>query len=339
MPSSAWGVPVHASTCAEHPAPGVQQRVDVGWRVPEFPLDRARGADFFAQIHENLAAVEACGFASAWVADHFMPAAEWQAIGTDSIECWTTIAYLAGVFPNLAWGSIVACQSYRNPALLAKMVANLCALAPGRIVLGIGAGWREREYRAYGYRFPPASARIRQLEESIEIARRLWTVPGPTTYRGNFYQIHEAHLQPKPDPLPAVMIGGGGERLTLRVVAKHADWYNLPACSLDAYRRKLAVLERHCAAVGRAFGTIRKTWACECVALAASRAAAERIAAASPFFDPESAVVGTPDDVAASLSRWVAAGVTHFQLRFADFPGIAGVRLFAEEVLPRLRGS
>jgi len=155
--------------------------------VPEFPRENTRGVDFIAQLHENLAVGEASGFASAWVADHFMPAATWQDAETDSIECWTTIAYLAGIYPGLVWRPIGSCQSYRNPALLAKMVANLCTLAPGRIALGIGAGWKKSEYRAYGYDFPQTSIRIRQLEESVEILTRLWAVPGPVTYRGAFY--------------------------------------------------------------------------------------------------------------------------------------------------------
>ena len=286
---------------------------------------------------ENLAAVQEGQFASAWVADHVVPWAAWQDPETDTIDCWTTLSYLAARYQELTWGTIVLCQSYRNPALLAKMVAMLCTLAPGRVVFGIGAGWKEVEYRACGYDFPSAATRIGQLEEAVEIARHLWTTPGPVTFEGRYYAIRDAHLQPKPDPLPPIMIGGGGERLTLRVVARHADWYNLAGVSLDTYRHKLQVLARHCAQVGRDPDTIRKTWASDCVAVAASRAAARRMAEASPFYKPDSAIVGTPDDVAAGLTRWVEAGVSYFQLRFADFPHPDGVRLFAEDVLPRFR--
>jgi alkanesulfonate monooxygenase SsuD/methylene tetrahydromethanopterin reductase-like flavin-dependent oxidoreductase (luciferase family) len=316
----------------------VGQGVEFGWRVPDFPVDGTRGRAFAEQIDENLAAAEEDGFASAWVADHFVPWAKWQDQETDTIECLTTVAYLAATYRRLTWGTIVLCQSYRNPALLAKMVANLCLLAPGRVVFGIGAGWKDDEYRAYGYPFPPAAVRIGQLEDTVEIARRLWTAPGPATYEGQHYQIHDALLQPKPDPLPPVMIGGGGERLTLRVVARLADWYNLPGGSLGLYRRKLAALAGHCATVGRDPASIRLTWASECVAVAASRVEAQRLAEASPFYSPESALVGTPDDVAASLSSWTEAGVSHFQLRFADFPNTAGLRLFTREVLPRFDG-
>jgi len=315
----------------------VDGRICFGWRVPDFPVDGvSRGQQFIDQIHQNLAAAQEGRFASAWVADHVVPWATWQDQETDTVECWTTLTYLAATYRDLDWGTIVLCQSYRNPALLAKMAANLCSLAPGRLIFGIGAGWKDDEYRAYGYDFPSAATRIGQLEDTVEIARRLWTQPGPVSYTGHHYTIQDARLQPKPDPLPPVMIGGGGERLTLRVVARLADWYNLPGGTLETYQHKLRVLAEHCAVVGRDPASIRNSWACECVAVAADSAEARRLAEASPFYNPESAIVGTPDEVATALRRWTTeAGVTHFQLRFADFPRTDGVRLFAREVLPR----
>src|SRR3712207_2646597 len=115
--------------------------IQFGWRVPDFPIDgSSSGQRFIDQIHSNLE-VASEHFASAWVADHVVPWASWQAVETDTVECWTTTAFLAATYPRLTWGTIVLCQSYRNPALLAKMVAGLCSLAPGRFVFGIGAGW------------------------------------------------------------------------------------------------------------------------------------------------------------------------------------------------------
>jgi alkanesulfonate monooxygenase SsuD/methylene tetrahydromethanopterin reductase-like flavin-dependent oxidoreductase (luciferase family) len=313
--------------------------VEFGWRVPDFPTDGiSRGGVFPEQIERNLVAARGAGLTSAWVADHVVPWAEWQDAETDTIECWTALSFLAGAHRDLTWGTIVLCQSYRNPALLAKMVAQLCSLAPGRVVFGIGAGWKADEYRAYGYPFPAPAVRIAQLEDTVEIARRLWTTPGPVSYQGRHYAIEAARLQPKPNPLPPVMIGGGGEQLTLRVVAKHADWYNLPGGTLENYRHKLEVLARHCSAVGRDPATIRKTWACECVAVAGNHAEAERMAQGSPFYNPETALVGTPDEVAQSLGRWVEAGVSLFQLRFADFPRTDALELFGREVRPRFGG-
>ncbi len=304
-----------------------------GWRVPAFPVDGSRGSTFIEQITRTLDQVQG-QFDSAWVADHFIPWASFEADETDTLECWTSIAYLAGAFPELDFGSIVLCQSYRNPALLAKMGATLQALTGGRFILGIGAGWKEDEYLAYGYEYPKASVRIAQLEEAVHIIHRMWTET-PADFEGEYYAIEDAYCEPKPDPRPPIMIGGGGERLTLRVVAKHADWWNFPGGSVENYAHKLDVLRSHCDAVGRDYDEIAKTWAGEFVAVAESAAEARQIADASPFND--GGIVGTPDQVAEQLRAFTDLGVEYFILRFADFPNPAGARLFAEEVTPRFQ--
>ncbi|HYN87268.1 MAG TPA: LLM class flavin-dependent oxidoreductase, partial [Ardenticatenaceae bacterium] len=159
------------------------------------------------------------------------------------------------------------------------------------------------------------------------------------TFEGRYYQVRDAHLNPKPDPLPPIMIGGGGEQLTLRVVARHADWYNLPGGSLATYRRKLEVLREHCAAIGTDYDRIVKSWSCDCVAIASTPAEAQRLADASAFCRGDGGLIGTPDQIAAQLAEWIAAGVSHFQLRFVDFPRLDGIRLFAREVAPRFRSA
>jgi alkanesulfonate monooxygenase SsuD/methylene tetrahydromethanopterin reductase-like flavin-dependent oxidoreductase (luciferase family) len=308
------------------------QRVEFGWKAPEFPAD---GSDFAAMIRQTQETLDlvAGRFDAAWITDHVLPWARWQAVATPVIECWTTLTFLASRYPQLRWGTLVLCQSYRNPALLAKMVANLCALIPGRVVFGIGAGWKEDEYHAYNWEFPPPSVRIRQLEETVEIAKRLWTADD-VTYEGAHYQVEHAYLNPKPDPLPPIMIGGGGEQRTLRVVERHADWWN-GGGKRETYAHKLEVLRGHCAAVGREYSAIRKTWQCECVAVAPTGAMAERLAAASPFYtERDGALVGMPAEVVAQIEAWAALGVSHLQLRFADFPQTDGIRLFIDGVLP-----
>jgi alkanesulfonate monooxygenase SsuD/methylene tetrahydromethanopterin reductase-like flavin-dependent oxidoreductase (luciferase family) len=307
--------------------------MEFGWKVPEFPAD---GSDNAAMIRQTFATLDlvADRFDAAWVTDHVLPWARWQAVETPVIECWTTLTFLASRYPNLPWGTIVLCQSYRNPALLAKMVANLCAFIPGKVIFGIGAGWKDDEYRAYNWEFPKPSVRIRQLEEAVEIAKRLWTADN-VTYEGQYYSVHDAYLNPKPDPLPPIMIGGGGEQLTLRVVAKHADWWN-GGGTREIYAHKLDVLRGHSEAVGRDFNEIKKTWQCECVAVARTQEDAERMAAASPFYAaPESALVGTPEQVVAQIRQWAALGVSQMQIRFADFPRTDGIRLFLDEVMPQ----
>ena len=308
--------------------------IEFGWRVPDFPTDGSDSPTFLRQITATLDLIHG-RLDSAWVADHVVPWARWQAVETPTVECWTTLTFLAARYPELQWGQIVLCQSYRNPALLAKMVANLCAFLPGKVIFGIGAGWKEDEYRAYNWEFPAPAVRIRQLEETVEIARRLWTADD-VTYTGRHYQVRNAYLNPKPDPLPPVMIGGGGEQLTLRVVARHADWWNLAGGTRENYVRKLGILRQHCEQVGRDYETIRKTWSSDVVAVAPTEAEARRLAEASRFYNG-AGLIGTPAQVVEQLQGWVQTGVTHFQLRFADFPRPDGIQRFMDEVLPHFR--
>ncbi|MDQ6833981.1 MAG: LLM class flavin-dependent oxidoreductase, partial [Chloroflexota bacterium] len=161
------------------------ERMEFGWKAPEFPADGSDNAAMTRQTLETLDLI-ADRFAAAWVTDHVLPWADWQAVETPVTECWTTLTFLASRYPQLSWGTVVMCQSYRNPALLAKMVANLCAYIPGKVIFGIGAGWKEDEYRAYNWEFPRPAVRITQLEETVEIAKRLWTADN-VTYQGTYY--------------------------------------------------------------------------------------------------------------------------------------------------------
>jgi alkanesulfonate monooxygenase SsuD/methylene tetrahydromethanopterin reductase-like flavin-dependent oxidoreductase (luciferase family) len=310
----------------------MQSKVHFGWRVPGFPVDGSRGQAFADQITGTLEAIRG-RFASAWVADHFVPWARFQDPLTDTHECWTTLAYLAGRFPEFNFGTIVLSQSYRSPALLAKMSATLQTVTGGRLILGIGAGWKRDEYLAYGYDYPENATRIYQLGEAAQIIRQMWTQPR-ATFHGRYYHIDEAICEPKPDPLPPLMIGGGGKQLTLRVVARYADWWNFPGGTYENYTDLLDTLRGHCETVGRDYDSIVKTWGLDCVAIARTHQAALEIAQASPFYDPETSLVGTPAEVSAFLRRFVDLDVRHIILRFADFPRTEGVRLFAEEVIP-----
>lgn len=309
------------------------QEIGFGWHSPSFPVDGSDAPAFAQQVRAALAKVQG-SYDSVWVDDHFVPWAKWQPNDTPYVECMTTIATLAAEFPALKFGSSVLCQSYRNPALVAKMAANLQWWTGGRFLFGIGAGWLEEEYRAYGYDFPRPAVRIAQLEEAVEIVRRMWTEQ-QVTYRGEHYQVEDAWCEPKPDPIPPILIGGGGEQLTLRVVAKHADWWNLPGGDLATYTRKLDVLKRHCDAVGRDYDSILKTWAAESVAVAPDEASARRLSAASPY--QNGPIVGTPEQVADALRQYVDAGVGYFFVRTVDFPSLDGIELFAEEVMPLLK--
>jgi alkanesulfonate monooxygenase SsuD/methylene tetrahydromethanopterin reductase-like flavin-dependent oxidoreductase (luciferase family) len=306
-----------------------------GWHMPSFPVDGSSGPAFIDQIHHTLDRIQP-HFDSVWVDDHMMPWAEWQSNDTPYLECLTTIAYFAAAYPGLKFGATVLCQSYRNPGLLAKMAANLQLLTRGRFLFGIGAGWMEEEYQAYNFDFPKAPVRIAQLEEAIQIVRKLWT-ESPASFEGSYYRIQNAYCEPRPDPAPPLLIGGGGERLTLRVVAKYADWWNISGGTYDNYAHKLKVLRQHCAAVGRDYDEIVKTWSAEAIAVAETEAEAGRIAAASPY--NEDSITGTPAQVAQQLQAFVDLGVKYFIVRLLDFPNTEGIEMFAREVMPRLSAS
>lgn len=309
--------------------------VKFGFRVPDFPVDGTTGGVFVDQFVETLNVLRG-QFHSAWVADHFVPWAAFQDPTTDTYECWTTLCYLAGLFKDFTFGSIVLSQSYRNPALVAKMASTLQAVSGGRYVLGIGAGWKQDEYLAYGYDYPAPATRIHQLDEAVQIIRMMWTQQR-STFHGRYYHIDDAICEPKPYPAIPVMIGGGGKQLTLRVVAKHADWWNFPGGTLANYTGLLGVLRGHCETVGRNYDSIVKTWANETVAVAPTHDAAVQMAQASPYYNPDVALAGTPDEVAAQLQAFIDVGVEHFILRFADFPRNNSAALFVQEVLPRFR--
>ena len=193
------------------------------------------------------------GFTTLWVEDHLQ-------LGETAIhECLTTLSYFAGEFPQFRVGALVLCQSYRNPALTAKMAANLQLLSGGRFILGLGAGWKEDEYHAYGYPFPDTKTRLEELEEAAIIVKAMWS-SRPATFVGKHYSIRDAYCEPQPNPSIPLLIGGGGEEKTLAIVARRADWWNFNACTVEEYTRKLAILKSHCARVGRDPSEIKLTY-------------------------------------------------------------------------------
>ena len=309
--------------------------IQFGWRTPDFPVDGSSTKAFSDQHYAILDEIQD-KFDSVWVADHFQPWMSSMDQTVDTFECLTTLIYLCAQYPGLKFGTIVMSQSYRPPALLAKMASVLQILSDGRFILGIGAGWKEDEYRSYGYDYPSAKVRIQQLDEAVQIIRGMLTQP-KTTFNGKYYHVNEAICEPKPDPIPPIMIGGAGRKFTLKVVAKHADWWNGVGMSPEEYKEALDVLAEHCRAVGRNPVSIVKTFSTECVSVAHTYEEALQKAKASRFYNAKSGIIGTPHDVAARINEYIHLGVEHFILRFADFPELGGIRLFTDEVLPRYR--
>jgi F420-dependent oxidoreductase-like protein len=274
-----------------------------------------------------------------WVYDHFhnVPRPAHEAV----FECWTTIAAISQRTSRIRLGQMVGCNSYRNPGLLAKITSNIDVMSGGRLDGGIGAGWYENEYRAYGYDFPKPKDRIGMLDETVQIVRSMWT-EAETTFSGKHYQLRRAQCDPKPlqRPHPPIWIGGGGEQLTLRVVARHADCSNFGG-NPEEFARKCEVLKSHCSSVGRDYDEIRKTWSPE---VFVRETEAEIVAAGSRGlrnepFDAWRAgnLVGTPDQVAEKIRSYVALGCTGFIPWNADYPDTQTLELVAKYVIPEFR--
>jgi len=189
------------------------------------------------------------GWDAACVTDHFMPNTT-DRVG-DMLECWTALAALATTTRRMRIGTIVAGNTYRHPAVLAKMAANIDIISGGRLICGMGAGWQENEHRAYGIEFYTVRERLDRLDEACHVLKALWTEP-KSSFKGRYYQLEDAPLQPKPvqRPHPELLIGGGGEKVTLRVAARHADHWNTWG-GPETLARKGRILDEHCAAIGR----------------------------------------------------------------------------------------
>ena len=261
------------------------------------------------------------------------------------LECWTTLSALSTLTKKIRLGTLVTCNSFRNPALLAKIAATLDNISNGRLELGIGAGVQKNEHDAYGVPFLSAKERVERLSEAVEIIKKLWT-ENEVSYNGKHYLLNNAVCEPKPlqNPHPPIVIGGGGEKLTLKVTARHADrydWGYLP--SFEHYNSKLKVLEKHCETVGRKVSDIEKScWPAGQIFIRADRKELEaqvirwvpKGVSLEKFMKTN--FVGTPENCIKQLQQYMNLGVTQFMLFFGDLPDLKGLRLFAEKVVQKI---
>jgi F420-dependent oxidoreductase-like protein len=313
-------------------------RVDFGLQIePQYGFS-------YECIRGIAAESEKLGFESLWVSDHFFLSPE--SAGTPCLECWTTLAALARDTSRLRLGAMVASQSYRNPALVAKIAASIDNLSGGRLNFGVGAGWKEVEYRAYGYPFPSPDTRIRQLNDSLEIARRMWTEER-ASYEGKYYKVREALCDPKPvqKPYPPIWIGGTGS-FTLKISARHADAVNFAwTIPVEQIRVKIEEFRGYCEARGRDYSGIRKS-AGLMITMAEDEGAVKAklidrgARSNTPYMrylsKQPANLVGTAEQVAARMREYIKLGVDHFILRFHYGEEIEGMRLFTEKVRPLL---
>ncbi|MEM3891096.1 MAG: TIGR03560 family F420-dependent LLM class oxidoreductase [Nitrososphaerales archaeon] len=244
---------------------------------------------------------------SIWLYDHFIQYKA-ESIGP-CFEGWMLLSYLAPITRKVRLGMLVLCNSYRNPALVAKMAATLDNISQGRLEFGIGAGWYEAEYRSYGYDYPKASTRILMLKESLEVITKMWCEEKPS-FKGRYYSIKDAYCYPKPlqHPHPPITVGGSG-RLTLKVVAQYADWSNYNG-SVERVKQLNSILDEHCRSIDRDAKSIRRSlhWV---GVLDKSREKA--------FAKAKSLNIGVEPHICGSSEDWLAAINTYAELGFERF--------------------
>jgi len=298
---------------------------------------------------------ERLGYDKIWLGDH-------MAKGGYRLECWTTLSALSTVTNRIRLGPLVLCNSFRNPSLVAKMAATLDVISGGRLEFGIGAGFYWPEYHAYGIPFPGLSVRVKQLNEALEIIKRMWTQDKPS-YKGTYYQIREAACDPKPlqKPHPPITLAGGNEQHTLKVVAKHADQWDFSA-PVEVYRNKLRVLKEYCVAAGREFDEIEKSCFFTNVGVypdekelmqtmrriydMEGRKVYDRMGGQITFLEwfkkvRDRSIIGSPEQCTARIQEYLDIGVRNFILRFVETEKTMGrqLRIFMDKVIAKLPGK
>jgi alkanesulfonate monooxygenase SsuD/methylene tetrahydromethanopterin reductase-like flavin-dependent oxidoreductase (luciferase family) len=269
-------------------------------------------------------------FRSLWMTDHFF----WG--GEPTFEAWTVMSFLASHFPTFEIGPMVLGQSYRNPALLALMATTLQGLSNGRFIMGIGAGWKEDEYLAYGYDYPRAGIRIEQLEDTLLIFKKLWTEPGKINFQGKHYQVTDAWCEPKPAPMIPIVVGGGGEK-TMRLAAQHADIWNLSDANIERFTERVTILQRHCDELGRKSSTLRRSWFGR-LAIGKTQAEAEKYANSRTMkYTTDNAFVGTPAQIVEQMAAFVAQGCDYFMVDIIGLPNPDIIGLVTEELVPKVK--
>ncbi len=319
--------------------------VPQGWRLD---LAGIPVQDHWAAMTSVAQTIERSGFESLWVFDHFhtvpVPTQE------PTYEAWTLMAALAAATDTVRLGQMCTCNSYREPSYLAKVAASIDVISNGRLEMGIGAGWYEDEYDGYGFPFPQPSVRIGMLEEGVEIMRRMWT-EDVVDFAGKYYTLKGAISRPNPVQQPHIpfWIAGGGEKLTLRVAARYAQYTNFGG-GPEEFARKSAILAAHCADVGTDFDAIVRSTNRSIICVEDEAQAAEKrrwlhdhyqpFGVADVVVDRWGIEILTPDQAVDMIRPLVEVGVGYLIVNFVDAAyDRSGIELFAREVIPALAGS
>jgi F420-dependent oxidoreductase-like protein len=308
--------------------------VPQGWRMDLVGItDHVEAYETMTRVAQE---AEALGFDSIWLFDHFhtVPTPTQEV----TFECWTSTAALARDTKRVRIGQMVTCNGYRNPALLAKMASTVDVLSHGRLDFGIGAGWHEQEFKAYGYDYPDGPTRLRQLRDAVQIILKMWTEE-QAVFEGKYYHVNGAINQPKGIQKPHIplLIGGGGEQVTLKLVAQYGDACNVGHLDTDGLRHKFSVLKKHCDDVGRDYNSIKRTVLYNCAIAETDEAAMAKTGAYARNIPSgrmrEQALVGTPDAIRRRLAEIEEAGAQEIIVFMQDSKDLESVRLFANECM------
>ena len=313
-----------------------------GLQKPNFNFDyRSNDTSQIIDSVKKLATTaENNGFDSFWVMDHFHQIPMIGKVEEPMLESWTTLSVVAGLTTKIKLGTLVTGITYRYPAVLAKVAATLDVLSKGRLFMGIGAAWNEDESRAYGISFPPTSERMSRLEEAIQIIRKMWTEKPTASFNGKYYQIHNAYCNPKPiqEPSPPILVGGGGERKTLKIVAKYADACNLFG-SAETVKRKLNILKEHCESVGRDYDSILKTKLSFIVVDDDKQVAENKIKQIFKGIPEEQirefAIYGTPEDVLREVGLFEQANIQYLIVDLDPSRELEALDVFANKIIKK----
>ncbi|MDQ3887803.1 MAG: TIGR03560 family F420-dependent LLM class oxidoreductase [Thermoproteota archaeon] len=318
-----------------------------GLQHPNYNIDYdGRDASQIIDSLRTLATkAENLGFDSFWVMDHFHQISVVGNREDPMLEGWTIISVLAGVTSKIKLGTLVTGIIYRHPSVLAKMGATLDVLSKGRLFMGIGAAWNQEESFAYGIPFPSNKERLLRLVEAIQIIRKMWTQEEPAaTFNGKYYQINNAYCSPKPiqKPSPPIMVGGSGERYTLKIIAKYADACNLFG-SAETIKRKLSVLREHCKSVGRDYDSILKTKLGFIVIDNDKKMVEKRVEQISKGIPEERVrefiIHGTPEDVLNQIESLEEVGVQYLIADLEPYRELEALEIFGNSIVKKMSRS
>lgn len=324
-------------------------------RSPRFSVQIPPQDVSYQQVLDTALEAEKLGYDSVWLFDHFFPI--FGSPKGPCLEGWTALSAIAAMTKKVRLGILVSGTTYRHPSVLAKMATTVDIISEGRLEFGLGGSWFEFEHDALGIAFPPVRERLERLEEALQLIRLFWTKgqEGQVSYKGTYYQLNEAHCNPGnfQKPHPPIMVGGGGEKRTLRTVARHANLWNTFGTP-DMFRHKIKILHEHCKTEGREFTEIEKSVlamihvgddpreADQLVEKTARRISEGAVTAPSQETANDlrqSLISGNADAVTEKIRQYHEVGVSHVIFGMAPHWDFVSFRRFANEVIPKFRSD